>query len=97
MQTEEIIVANIKCGGCASTIKRELEKLKGVSNAEAVPEKDMVKVSYDESIERNVIVEKLLSLGYPEATENNGLLLQLKSYTSCMIGKINNLTHSNNS
>jgi hypothetical protein len=28
---------------------------------------------------------------WPEATEKNGLLLQLKSYTSCMIGKINNL------
>ncbi len=96
MKTEEIIVANIKCGGCASTIKKELEKLKGVSNAEIIPEKDMVKVSYDESIERNAIVEKLLSLGYPEATEKNGLLLQLKSYTSCMIGKVNNLTHSNN-
>ncbi|CAN5213564.1 hypothetical protein BH09BAC3_BH09BAC3_25930 [soil metagenome] len=96
MKTEEIIVANIKCGGCATTIKKELEKLQGVLNAEAIPEKDMVKVSYDESIERNAIVEKLLSLGYPEATENNGLLLQLKSYTSCMIGKVNNLTHSNN-
>lgn len=96
MKTEEIIVANIKCGGCASTIKKELEKLQGVSNAEVIPEKDMVKVSYDESIERNAIVEKLLSLGYPEATEKNGMLLQLKSYTSCMIGKVNNLTHSNN-
>jgi copper chaperone CopZ len=96
MKIEEIIVANIKCGGCASTIKKELEKLKGVSNAEVIPEKDMVKVSYDESIERNAIVEKLLSLGYPEATEKNGMLLQLKSYTSCMIGKVNNLTHSNN-
>jgi len=96
MKTEEIIVANIKCGGCASTIKKELEKLKGVSNAEVIPEKDMVKVSYGESIERNSIVEKLLSLGYPEATEKNGMLLQLKSYTSCMIGKVNNLTHSNN-
>jgi len=96
MKTEEIIVANLKCGGCASTFKKELEKLKGVSNAEVIPEKYMVKVSYGESIERNAIVEKLLSLGYPEATGKNGMLLQLKSYTSCMIGKVNNLTHSNN-
>ena len=96
MKTEEIIVTNIKCGGCATTIQNALLKVKGVISLEVVKEKDMVKVTYDESAERNAIVEKLLSLSYPEATQKNGLLLQLKSYTSCMIGKVNNLTHSNN-
>ena len=42
-------------------------------------------------IDRQVIIDRLLQLGYPEATEKNGLLLQLKSYGSCMIGRINNL------
>jgi len=96
MKTEEIIVANIKCSGCATTIKNELLKLDGVSAAEVFNEKDTVKVSYTDSANRQAIVDKLHSLGYPEATAKNGLLLQLKSYTSCMFGRVNNLTHSNN-
>lgn len=90
MTTENIIIANLKCSGCATTIKKELEKLEGVQNVIVDPETDSVDLSY-ENIERDVIIQKLHSLGYPEATEKNGLLLQLKSYASCMIGKINNL------
>ena len=90
MKTEEIIIANLKCSGCATTIKKELLKLPGVMEVEVVNDKDMVKVSYDQ-VDRNEIINTLHHLGYPEATEKNGLLLQLKSYTSCMIGKINNL------
>lgn len=90
MKTEKIIIANLKCSGCATTIKKELEKLEGVSNAEVDIENDSVDVSF-ENTDREDIITKLHSLGYPEATEKNGLLLQLKSYTSCMIGKINNL------
>lgn len=90
MKTEEITIANLKCNGCATTIKKELLKIKGVKNAGVDIDKDKITVSYEE-ITRDVIISKLHSLGYPEATEKNGLLLQLKSYSSCMIGKINNL------
>ena len=96
MKTEEIIVANLKCNGCATAIKNELLKLNGIFAVEVFNEKDMITVSYDDNVERKVIIDKLHSLGYPEATEKNGLLLQLKSYTSCMIEKVNNLTHVNN-
>lgn len=89
MKTENIIVANVKCNGCATTIKKELLHIKGVKNAAVDVENDMITVSY-EDINRDVIVRKLHSLGYPEATEKNGLLLQIKSYASCMIGKMNN-------
>ena len=37
---------------------------------------------------RNTITAQLKKIGYPEATEENGLLLQLKSYASCIIGKL---------
>ncbi len=90
MKTEEIKIANLKCNGCASTIKKELLKIEGVKSADVDVEKNSVKLSY-EMIDRSSIVKKLHDLGYPEATEKNGLLLQLKSYTSCMIGKINNI------
>lgn len=88
MKTENIIVANVKCSGCATTIKKELLQISGVKNAVVEVEKDMVTVSY-EDVDRDVIVRKLHSLGYPEATEKNGLLLQVRSYASCMIGKMN--------
>ncbi|GGD41524.1 hypothetical protein GCM10011514_01930 [Emticicia aquatilis] len=90
MKTEEIIIANLKCNGCASTIKKELSSLTGVKEVAVDVEKDAVNVTYD-NISRESIINKLHSLGYPEATEKNGLLLQIKSYGSCMVGRINNL------
>lgn len=90
MKTEKLLLANIKCSGCATTIKNELLKIKGVANITVDIENDSIDLSYNET-DRELIIHRLHSLGYPEATEKNGLLLQLKSYSSCMIGKINNL------
>lgn len=92
MITEKIIVANMKCNGCANTIKKELQKIPNVQDVVVDIELDEIIVTYEEEI-RPKIIHTLHSLGYPEATEKNGLLLQLKSYTSCMLGKINNLNN----
>lgn len=92
MKTEKIFIANLKCGGCATTIKNELTKLDGVIEVIVDNETDSVEVSF-ENIERTKIIEKLHELGYPEATEENGLLLQLKSYASCVVGRVHNMTH----
>lgn len=92
MKTEKIYIANLKCGGCATTITNELTKLKGVFKVQVDNETDCVNIEY-ENINREKIIEKLHDLGYPEATEENGLLLQLKSYASCMIGRVHNMTH----
>jgi copper chaperone CopZ len=92
MNTEKIYIANLKCGGCATTITNELTKLKGVFKVQVDNETDCVNIEY-ENINREKIIEKLHELGYPEATEENGLLLQLKSYASCMLGRVHNLTH----
>lgn len=91
MKTETIYIANLKCGGCATTITKELNTIKGVSNVQVNNETDSVDVSYDESVDRKDITAKLHHLGYPEATEENGLLLKLKSYASCMVGRLDNL------
>lgn len=92
MKTETIYIANLKCGGCASTITKELSEIVGVSNVNVDTDTDSVNVTYDDSIDRSEIIQNLRHLGYPEATEENGLLLQLKSYASCMLGRINNLS-----
>lgn len=91
MKTEKIIIANLKCGGCATTIKNDLLKLNGVNEVSVDIENDAVNVNYNDDVERKIIIDKLHSLGYPEATAENGLLLQIKSYASCMVGRINNL------
>lgn len=90
MKTEAIIIANLKCGGCATTIKKSLFELEGVEEVSVDNNNDSVTVTYEEN-SRDAIINKLHSLGYPEATEKNGLLLKLKSYSSCMVGKINDL------
>ena len=88
MIKETIQVANVKCDGCGATITKRLSDLIGVNSVTVIPEEDAVKIEYAESTSREVIIDKLHSLGYPEATEENGLLLQLKSYASCMVGRI---------
>jgi copper chaperone CopZ len=92
MKTEEIIIANLKCSGCATTIKNNLMELPGIQDVNVVNDEDKVIVSYD-NLDRSAITEKLHSLGYPEATEENGLLLQLKSFASCMVGRVNDMTN----
>ncbi len=91
MQTERIIIANLKCGGCESTIIKNLKEMPGVESVSVSQEEDAVTVNYDGTSTRSDFTKKLHSLGYPEATEENGLLLQLKSYASCMVGRVNNL------
>lgn len=94
MKTEVIYLAYIKCAGCATNIKESLLKIAGVKAVEVINEEDKVILTYDLD-NRNEIIKKLHDLGYPEATEENGLLLQIKSYASCMIGRISNLTKEN--
>ena len=88
MRTEKIMVANLKCSGCANTITKKISAIKGVHKVVVDPEQDSVTVEYEETTPRAEITKELHSLGYPEATEENGLLLQLKSYASCMVGRI---------
>lgn len=89
MKTETILVANLKCSGCANTITQKVSAIAGVKKVVVDPEQDSVTVDYEDTTPRAEITKKLYDLGYPEATEENGLLLQLKSYASCMIGRIN--------
>ncbi len=61
----EISAQNIKCGGCASTIIENLNKLDAVSDCEVDVETGVVSVSADES-SREEVTQLLEKLGYPE-------------------------------
>ena len=84
--TETFFVENIKCGGCANTIKGTLEKVLGIQAVEVYIEQNKVCVM-GIGVNRANLKEKLSSLGYPEKG-NNSLLKQAKSIISCGIGKI---------
>lgn len=88
MKTEKIIIANLKCGGCESTIKGKISAIEGVESVMVNQDEDSVTINYDGKATREDFTKVLHSLGYPEATEENGLLLQLKSYASCMVGRL---------
>jgi len=87
MKTQNIRIDNLKCGGCANTIKKNLEKIEGVASVEVDVEKSEVAVTHQDTLDRAVLVEKLAKLGYPEAGTGN-VLQKAKSYVSCAVGKI---------
>lgn len=87
--TLEITVENIKCGGCASTIRSKLEQSfgvpvrvdieQGVVSIEAAPE------------QRDEVAARLKSLGYPQAGTARGLqnaTAKARSFVSCAVGRM---------
>jgi len=88
MIKETITIANLKCSGCENTIRKNLLGIQGVTEVDIDQETDNVMVTHEDAVERSVLTAKLHQLGYPEATEENGLLLKIKSYASCMVGRL---------
>ena len=88
MIEETIVVANLKCNGCANTVTNELSALYGVEAVNVNLEEDSIHIGYNSETDREAIIQRLNKLGYPEATEDNGLLMQLKSFKSCMTGRL---------
>ena len=88
METEQLIIANLNCSGCVHTITQKLTALAGVKGVAVDLETNQVTVNHNQLVNRTKIAEVLLSLGYPETTEENSLGTQIKSITSCIIGKL---------
>jgi copper chaperone len=86
-----IQIENLKCGGCAATIKKGLLSLYGVSEINVNVEDSTVsfKAITDVILE---VKEKLSRMGYPEVGDANTLLHKAKSYVSCATGKMSSET-----
>ncbi|MBN2816947.1 MAG: cation transporter [Campylobacterales bacterium] len=90
LQTFE--VANIRCGGCASTIRTALDDA-GFNNVKvdllSEPRKVSADIHDDKELER--FKKVLRDHGYPLVDEAIGLLdsatLKAKSFVSCAVGK----------
>ena len=85
--TREIYIENLKCGGCANTIKNGLNEIKGVDNVEVNVEDSKVSFNSPENIVET-IKAKLWKGGYPEVGDENNLLHKAKSFVSCAVGRI---------
>lgn len=82
---QQFEVENIKCGGCMNSIKTALLKLEGVT--EVIIDKEIDTVTVTGAANRDVIINKLNELGYPEKG-NNTLIRKAKSYVNCAIGRM---------
>lgn len=91
--TQSFEVANVKCGGCAGTVKTELEK-KGFKEVRVDLEKEprVVDVVLSEKANEELFRTTMRKLGYPCTDEDLGAFtsgtLKAKSYVSCAVGKL---------
>lgn len=88
-QTYEVI--NVKCGGCASTLKNSLAKEFGEVEVNLDVEPRQITLDIEESAVP-ALRQKLKSLGYPMSDEDlstiEGFRTTAKSFVSCAVGKI---------
>ncbi len=84
-------VLNVKCGGCASTLKKKLKPLFGevTVDIDVMPRKITLDIEQDDI---PALAKELKTLGYPLAQEDMSFLeeykAKAKSFISCSIGKI---------
>jgi len=88
MNMTTIEILNLKCGGCANTIKKGILSIEGIS--EVTVELESSKVTVDTNDESVILsVKKNLSkMGYPEIGDANTMLHKAKSFVSCASGRM---------
>jgi len=87
MTVENIAIDNLKCGGCANTIKKSLLGMTGMETVDVNVDTSEVGVSFRFSLTKPEILKKLASLGYPEQGTTN-TFQKAKSYVSCAVGRV---------
>ena len=78
-------IQNIRCGGCANTIKKELSKIFESVEIDIESKIVTVEAKNEQDIENGAM--SLKKLGYPLTGEESGLVDKAKSFVSCAIGK----------
>lgn len=86
--TIKLLVQNLKCGGCAHTIKSALDKLEGIGEVRVESMDSTVEFTYQTSDQLDNVRHKLKDLGYPLADEQNDLLSKARSFVSCAKGRL---------
>ena len=89
----EIKIDNLKCNGCATSIKNGLMGFAEIKSVDVNWENSSLKIKYDGMLSIEKVKHKLLQMGYPETGSVEGIekmAANAKSYVSCAIGKISN-------
>lgn len=87
---ETLAVDNIKCGGCANTIKKALLKIQNVQAVDVDVAQGTITID-GETLPREEITQTLRNLGYPECDSTQGFdafSAKAKSVVSCAIGRM---------
>ena len=90
--TKTFEVFNVKCAGCASTLKNKLLDEFGEIevNLESMPRKITLDIEDNDIVK---LAKALKDLGYPLASEEMSFVdstsAKAKSFVSCAIGKMN--------
>lgn len=88
MNTTSIKIDNLKCHGCANTIRRELSRETGVKEVSVDHDTQTVSLSFEGDDNRREDFARILKkLGYPEQGSGNRMD-SVKSYVSCAIGRM---------
>lgn len=64
MDTLNLTVSNVKCGGCTSNIENGLKELDGIDTVEAIVDGGKVNIT-GTNLDRDAISAKLIELGFP--------------------------------
>ena len=83
-----LYIQNLKCGGCASTIKEKLNALEGVRNIDVLLEDHAVRFEHPTENEAEQVQQLLGQLGYPTEEMTNSLLAKARSVVSCASGRL---------
>lgn len=83
-----LIIQNLKCGGCAKTIKNNLSAIETISNLHIDIDKSTVNFDCNNEIDIIKVKTKLKALGYPSIEDDNSFSTKAKSYVSCATGKL---------
>jgi copper chaperone CopZ len=83
-----INILNLKCNGCANTIKKGVLSLEGITEVEVTLENSEIKINKVSKTIFETVKVKLSKMGYPEVGDANTMLHKAKSFVSCASGKI---------
>ncbi|WP_370478422.1 heavy-metal-associated domain-containing protein [Tamlana flava] len=86
--TTTLEVQNLKCGGCANSIKEKLSLLPNVKDISVDVEHSLVSFSLDEESTVATVKTLLSKIGYPVTGNENPLATKAKSFVSCAVGRM---------
>ncbi len=84
----EIKIENLKCAGCATSIKNDISAIEGISDVRVIVETSTVSFTADDESKVEEVKTRLSKLGYPPEGSENNLGHKAKSFVSCAVGRM---------